>query len=66
MDEQRITDILQKFQAGELSETDAVAKLKTMPYEELGFAKIDHHRAVRQGFPEVVFCQGKVRQRRRS
>lgn len=60
MDEQRITDILKKFQAGELSEQDAVAKLKTVPYEELGFAKIDHHRAVRQGFPEVVYCQGKT------
>lgn len=60
MDEQRISDILNKFKAGELSEADTVSQLKKMPYEELGFAKIDHHRAVRQGFPEVVFCQGKT------
>ncbi|MBQ8682220.1 MAG: nickel pincer cofactor biosynthesis protein LarB [Selenomonadales bacterium] len=60
MDEQRISDILQKFRSGELSEADTVSQLKKMPYEELGFAKIDHHRAVRQGFPEVVFCQGKT------
>lgn len=60
MDEQRISDILNKFRAGELSEADTVSELKKMPYEELGFAKIDHHRAVRQGFPEVVFCQGKT------
>ena len=60
MDEQRISDILNKFRSGELSEADTVSQLKKMPYEELGFAKIDHHRAVRQGFPEVVFCQGKT------
>ena len=47
MDEQRISDILKKFQSGELSEADTVSQLKKMPYEELGFAKIDHHRAVR-------------------
>lgn len=39
---------------------DALAQLSTLPYEELGFAKIDHHRALRRGFPEVVLGQGKT------
>lgn len=39
---------------------DALAKLKNLPYEDLGFAVVDHHRALRKGFPEVIFCQGKT------
>jgi hypothetical protein len=39
---------------------EALHNLKTLPYEDLGFAKPDHHRGLRKGFPEVVFCQGKT------
>ena len=39
---------------------DAIKKMKFMPFEDLGFAKVDHHRALRKGFPEVVFCQNKT------
>ena len=39
---------------------DAVEALRDLPFEELGFAKVDHHRALRQGFPEVIFCPGKT------
>lgn len=39
---------------------EAYAKLKNLPYEELGFAKIDHHRHLRKGFPEVIYCEGKT------
>lgn len=39
---------------------DALNKLKDLPYEDLGFAMVDHHRALRKGFPEVIFCQGKT------
>jgi len=39
---------------------DALNRLKNLPYEDLGFAVADHHRALRKGFPEVVFCQGKT------
>jgi NCAIR mutase (PurE)-related protein len=39
---------------------DALTKLKNLPYEDLGFAVVDHHRALRKGFPEVIFCQGKT------
>jgi NCAIR mutase (PurE)-related protein len=35
-------------------------RLRTLPYEDLGFASVDHHRALRQGFPEVIFCEGKT------
>jgi len=46
--------------SGEVSLEDALAQLAHLPYEELGFAKIDHHRALRTGFPEVVFGPGKT------
>jgi len=48
------------FQSGDLSLEEVMDKLKILPYEDLSFAKIDHHRAMRQGFPEVIFCQGKT------
>ena len=43
----------------ELKVDEAIKKLKFVPFEDLGFAKVDHHRALRKGFPEVVFCQNK-------
>lgn len=60
MDTRNIADTLKAYRDGVLSLEAAVDKLKILPYEELEFAKIDHHRATRQGFPEVVFCQGKT------
>jgi len=51
---------LARVKSGELSVEDALAQLANLPYEELGFAKIDHHRALRRGFPEVVFGLGKT------
>ncbi len=43
-----------------MSVEDAVDRLRDLPYEDLGYAKIDHHRALRQGFPEVIFARGKT------
>jgi NCAIR mutase (PurE)-related protein len=54
--------LLQRVAAGELSPEDAMASLRSLPFEDLGFAKLDHHRALRKGFAEVVFCQGKTPQ----
>jgi len=54
-----ITGLLKQVQQGKLSVEDAVERLKILPYEDLGYAKIDHHRSLRQGFPEVVFARGK-------
>ena len=56
MDVQRI---LEQVKTGELDIQDASELLKKMPYEDLGFAKLDHHRELRSGFGEVIFCQGK-------
>lgn len=52
-------DILNRFKAGELSLEETEHFFRQMPYEELGYAKLDLHREVRSGFPEVVYCAGK-------
>jgi NCAIR mutase (PurE)-related protein len=54
-----LTRLLEKLRSGELSITQAVKELSVLPYEELHFAKIDHHRSLRTGFPEVIYGRGK-------
>jgi NCAIR mutase (PurE)-related protein len=61
MTRERIEKLLRDLQAGRLSMTAALERLQTLPYEDLGFASVDHHRSLRQGFPEVIFCEGKTR-----
>lgn len=53
-------EILMKLKNGELSVEEAEGHLRRQPFEELGYAKIDTHRKLRSGFPEVVFCSGKA------
>lgn len=53
-------EILSRVQSGEISVDDALKHLKTQPFEDLGYAMIDHHRAVRQGAGEVVYGAGKT------
>lgn len=60
MDMDSLRNLLQEFQANRLSLDETLKTLKMLPYEDLAFAKIDHHRMIRQGFPEVVFCLGKT------
>jgi NCAIR mutase (PurE)-related protein len=60
IDSQRLYQLLARVKSGEVSIDDALAQLASLPYEELGFAKLDHHRALRRGFPEVVFGLGKT------
>jgi pyridinium-3,5-biscarboxylic acid mononucleotide synthase len=55
-----ISSILARVKSGELSVTDAAQELRVLPYEDLSFAKVDHHRNLRLGFPEVIFGQGKT------
>jgi NCAIR mutase (PurE)-related protein len=55
-----ISKMLRQVRRGQLSVEDAVDRLRTLPYEDLGYAKIDHHRTLRQGFPEVVLARGKA------
>lgn len=52
--------IFEQVRAKELSPDEAVSRLRHFPFEDLGFAKVDHHRALRQGMPEVIFGQGKT------
>jgi len=52
--------LLQQVRAGKLSVADAVERLRSLPFEDLGFAKLDTHRELRTGFPEVIYCTGKT------
>jgi len=56
----RLEDILARVHKGILSPREALRLLKDYPYQDLAFAKIDHHRELRRGFPEVIFGQGKT------
>ncbi|MEE9503072.1 MAG: nickel pincer cofactor biosynthesis protein LarB [Candidatus Aminicenantaceae bacterium] len=56
----QLEKLLIQVQKGELSPKDALKILKDFPYEDLNFAKIDHHRELRRGFPEIVFGAGKT------
>ncbi len=60
MDGERIRRLLDDVQHGRLEIDEAMRELRAFPYEDLGFAKIDTHRDLRTGFPEVVFCEGKT------
>jgi NCAIR mutase (PurE)-related protein len=60
MTEDQIRKILEEYKAGALSSDGALHRLRSLPFEDLGFANIDHHRTLRQGFPEVIFGMGKT------
>ena len=55
-----ILSVLQEVRDGTLSPEDALLRLKLAPFEDLGYAKVDYHRAVRQGVPEVIYGQSKT------
>ncbi len=60
MDTDRLTKLLTDLQAGRIAVDEALRRLRALPYDDLGFARIDTHRDLRTGFPEVVFCKGKT------
>ena len=60
MDRAYLTELMNQVAAGEKKPEDAVEILKELPFEDLGFANVDHHRSLRTGYPEAVFCQGKT------
>src|ERR1043166_2027550 len=60
MDRARLHDLVSRVQSGALDIDQALDALKTLPFEDLGFARVDHHRALRKGFPEVILGQGKT------
>ena len=59
MDSDRLIRLLKEVRSGKLPISGAVKRMRHLPFEDLGFAKVDHHRALRQGFPEVIMGQGK-------
>lgn len=60
MEIEKLKTLLKQVKDGEVAVDDALQSLRTLPFEDLGFSKIDHHRQLRTGFPEVIFCQGKT------
>jgi NCAIR mutase (PurE)-related protein len=60
MDEKQLHDLLSQVQNGHLPVDKAVAQLRKLPFEDMGFARLDHHRSIRCGFPEVIYCPGKT------
>ncbi len=59
MTENQIFNLLKQVKDGELELDQAVGQLKQLPFADLGYANIDHHREIRTGYPEVIFCPGK-------
>ncbi|HSD51290.1 MAG TPA: nickel pincer cofactor biosynthesis protein LarB [Candidatus Methylomirabilis sp.] len=60
MNRRKLLVLLNQVQTGKLSADRALHRLRHFPTEDLGFARMDNHRAIRQGFPEVIFCEGKT------
>ena len=60
MTPERIRKLLEAVKQGKVGIEEAIGRFGNLPFEDLGFAHIDHHRAIRQGFPEVIFCEGKT------
>lgn len=60
MNRELLERLLREVQEGKRPVEEAIERLRHLPYESLGFARLDHHRTLRQGMPEVVFCPGKT------
>lgn len=60
MDRNNLYHILKQLEDGHITAAEVMHRLALFPYEDLGFARVDHHRALRDNFPEVIFCQGKT------
>jgi len=60
MTPERILELLEQVRRGAVSPDEGLERLKHLPFEDLGYARVDHHRTLRQGFPEVIFAPGKT------
>src|SRR5579871_6854072 len=60
MDQEQLRAVFEQVRDGVLDIDAAMTRMRHMPFEDLGFAKIDHHRALRHGIPEVIFAKGKT------
>ena len=59
MNPRKLEDLLKRVKLGKTSVEKAIAQLKSLPFEDLGYARVDHHRSLRKGFPEVIWGEGK-------
>ena len=60
MDERQIRDLLLKYKSGEIDENKIVNRLRNLPFEDIGHTKVDHHRVIRNGYPEIIYCESKT------
>src|SRR5512136_3052206 len=60
MDIRKLEGLLKEVKSGKTSTEKALAQLRSLPFEDLGFTRIDHHRSLRKGFPEVIWGAGKT------
>ncbi|MCC6486195.1 MAG: nickel pincer cofactor biosynthesis protein LarB [Candidatus Hydrogenedentes bacterium] len=60
MDRTKLKTLLDEVAAGSVKPEAALERLRSLPFEDLGFAKVDHHRGIRQGYPEAIFAAGKT------
>jgi len=60
MEAEQLKRLLEQVKNGDISIDQAIEELRHLPFEDLGFAQIDHHRQIRRGFPEVIYCPGKT------
>jgi pyridinium-3,5-biscarboxylic acid mononucleotide synthase len=60
MDQSLFRSLLEQVRSGEVAVDQALERMRHLPFEDLGFAKVDHHRALRHGMPEVIFAKGKT------
>ena len=60
MDQDQLRSLFEQVRTGAVDIEAAMKRMRHMPFEDLGFAKVDHHRALRHGMPEVVFAKGKT------
>ncbi|NMB12434.1 MAG: nickel pincer cofactor biosynthesis protein LarB [Firmicutes bacterium] len=60
MSDRALERLLERFRAGETDIDSVIKYIRRLPYDDLGFAKVDYHRTVRQGFPEVIYCASKT------
>src|SRR5689334_10189169 len=60
MQEEQLRELLEQVREGAVDVDAALGRMRHMPFEDLGFAKVDHHRALRHGMPEVIFAKGKT------
>jgi NCAIR mutase (PurE)-related protein len=60
MNQEKLTTLLEDVKHGKIEISEALQSLRRLPFEDIGFAKVDHHRQLRTGFPEVIFCPGKT------